>query len=465
MENIKTRNKLIFVQFPCLSEKKISYTELLSKWKEDQRKKHGRSANFETRYPSELIQKFIRYNKKTFSFLNISALEENANLLLTSNEYVGAVPINSPVDGKPMGDLIITPRFNEEKKGFEQISELFPLVETTIRPEFKDDCLLSSGAVVKPPLYYDSMVFINLMETALKANWRKFQCINKTCNNPGASTQWDKYAITSIDPFKTFLYPNRINDLRKNHKEWQELLVVFDIAVDEINSVKTPLKIKAQVREQVQKITELNSGINRIQTERLIVKASDPLVIKNLKKQGNIILSNNFSESKAWRIDFNLFFERYCQFIFKEIANEIGAKSYSNFSYYAKFLSIRPAWSLSRLEPDIVLSKNDSIINIDAKYKAHMFNMSSSSDSLKESHRDDLHQLFSYNSFDQNRNKMGILIYPHNDIKILQINYSNRINNLTNSTYLIGIPMGLNNVQEIKLSLKDICNNLNKNVT
>jgi 5-methylcytosine-specific restriction endonuclease McrBC regulatory subunit McrC len=46
-------------------------------------------------------------------------------------------------------------------------------------------------------------------------------------------------------------------------------------------------------------------------------------------------------------------------------------------------------WSLSYLEPDIVIMKNELEIIVDAKYKSHLFNLKGATEELKEEHRKD----------------------------------------------------------------------------
>jgi hypothetical protein len=457
MSKIPQKNNNVFDRFNCLSDRNISFEKLSSKLKEHHRKQRGKSdVKIDKRYPSELFQKFIRYNKVGFEFLKLNVVEENGKLNIISNEFVGAIPIYSPIDGKPMGDLIITPRFSDSKNAFEQIIELLPQIESTIKPDFLDTHLLSSGVNANPPLYYEATIFIDLFEKSIKSKWQKFQSKDIIFASPLSSTKWDKYAYLSTDPYKSLNYPARVNILTYDHREWQQILNVYDIAVKEVISTSTPSRIKIQYRDKLNRLNSLTAGINRIKKSHLSIKAADPILIKRLKKQGNIILNSSYSEAKAWRIDFNEFFERYCQYIFETLAKEIGGKTYSNLSYNAHFTKTRPIWSLSKLEPDILFVKDGHMFSIDSKYKAHMFNIYSNSSTLKETHRSDLHQLLAYNSFDQNKNKIGFLVYPSQEINSIKTKYTNRFNNLTNTVFFYGLPIGKKHLNQIKINLKNI---------
>ena len=108
--------------------------------------------------------------------------------------------------------------------------------------------------------------------------------------------------------------------------------------------------------------------------EVLTIHISDPPVIKELKALGNIILSDNASNQKAWRLDFAEFFERYVQYLVHTVALRKGAHDLANPKYSISGSGL-PKWSLRYLEPDIVLHKDRFQYVIDAKYKSHIYNV------------------------------------------------------------------------------------------
>lgn len=439
----------VFLKFCCLSEERISFMKLRSMW----HKKGLIKADLGM--PSHYLQKFIRLNKKQFDFLGIQAYEDGFDLVLISNEFVGSVPLRSPIDGKAIGDLVILPRYTENSEPFNQVTELISFLDTKFSPEFAN-WKLNSGNIVKPPIFYDAIKFIEVFQEAVKVNWRKFESIERTLSHPTTSTKWDKYAISSIDPKKIFQFPTRINNLSTVHKEWQSILFVFDIAVEIIQSVNTPLNIKVQYRDKLHKLISRVSSIDRKPIEKLLINASDPLIIKKVKEQANILLENDSNETKAWRLNFSLFFERYIQHLFSSVSSEIGATAYPNYTYRKYVNGYSPSWVLSKVEPDIVFVKGESFVNIDVKYKSHMFNVSSNSVNLKETHRLDLHQIMAYSSFTNGSEKNSILIYPNSKFSKYPIAYNNGLNNNKNNVYLIGVPIGIKHVKQVKEHLKQL---------
>lgn len=419
----------------------IPFVELQKKWKCDKR------------YPESAIQRFIKLNAKSFDFLKIKAEgvfhEGKFALRLTTSNYVGCIPTYSPVNGKLFGDILVTGRFNED------IMELLSVTGDCILPEFNDNLELSSGEISKPPLYFECANFIDLYLNACKANWRKFDNKMQIKTYPDASTQWDRYAITSIDPLQTFKYQNKNNILTTNHTEWQELTYILHLAITEIESIRTPLRSKLAYIEKINKLKQTYSANTLRAISRVNIHMADPIIIKELKKVGNIILGDLSSRKISWRLDFAVFFERYVQFLLESIAREKGAKEFCN-PHFRITGQHKPQWCLSYLEPDIVIQREDQQYVIDAKYKSHMFNLQSNSEDLRDTFRSDLHQVLAYTSLNTMSEKKGILIYPASHFDVSTIYIKSQLNGRRNHVQLIGIPLIKSEVENIKKRINDI---------
>jgi 5-methylcytosine-specific restriction endonuclease McrBC regulatory subunit McrC len=89
-----------------------------------------------------------------------------------------------------------------------------------------------------------------------------------------------------------------------------------------------------------------------------------------------------------------------------------------------------------------------------------MFNVSSNSVNLKETHRLDLHQIMAYSSFTNGNEKNSILVYPNTKFCKYPIAYSSGLNNNKNNIYLLGVPIGIRHVNEVKEQLKKLLSNI-----
>lgn len=268
-------------------------------------------------------------------------------------------------------------------------------------------------------------------------------------SHPCSSTNWSKYSIQSINPDNALKFENKKNILSREHKEWQELIYVLNIAIYEFESIKTPLSIRLRcfsVVSALKRYLNVHSCIKPITKFQL--HSYEPAIIGELKTNANKLLEHNTENSKSWRIDSAELFERYVQYIMIQIGKINNANVICNnkFTITGNHL---PTWTLRYLEPDIIFNKKDALYFVDAKYKSHMLNLQSSSGILKEAFREDLHQILAYSSFDTSKYKSSILIYPCDKLKILKLDAINNIKDIHNYIYLIGIPfttVGYNNL-------------------
>lgn len=416
---------MAIIRIQCLKEHFIPFTKLNTDWKGDKR------------YPEQAIQRFIAYNKDVFSFLGVSASLDEVNfekgLRIIASNYIGAAPLRKPSSGKYYTDIQITSRFGEN------VSEIVYLLKDVLEPDFLDKNLYHKDQL-SAPFYFDCVNYFNSFLKAIQEPWNKFDTIKKVESHPCSSTNWSKYSIQSINPDNALKFENKKNILSREHKEWQELIYVLNIAIYEFESIKTPLSIRLRcfsVVSALKRYLNVHSCIKPITKFQL--HSYEPAIIGELKTNANKLLEHNTENSKSWRIDSAELFERYVQYIMIQIGKINNANVICNnkFTITGNHL---PTWTLRYLEPDIIFNKKDALYFVDAKYKSHMLNLQSSSGILKEAFREDLHQILAYSSFDTSKYKSSILIYPCDKLKILKLDAINNIKDIHNYIYLIGIP-------------------------
>lgn len=402
------------------------------------------------RYPETALQKFILRNAENFKFLEVDATGEYADsgkfvLKLTTSKYIGCVPLLSPSTGLPSGNLIITGRFGED------VSELLSVIGDFVEPEFNEQIKLSLGSYIKPPLYFECQNYIDRYIEARRYKWRKFDNIEKIESRPTNSTRWDIYALKSYEPRNTLKYPNCCNVLSKNHREWKELNYVLSLCIDEIMSTRTPIRSRKAYIEKIKNLLNTFDRHTLHTVSEVKIHMSDPVVIKELKETANRVLQNASRSQNAWRLDFAVFFERYVQYLLKEVARTKGARITCNphFPIYGN----RPAWALKYIEPDIILDKSNTQYIIDAKYKPHIYQINGDSAQLRETFRDDFHQILAYSSFGGNKQKNIMLIYPSDHFVSRELDVHSGINGYSAKVYLVGISLKKMDLEETKKSL------------
>ncbi len=437
----KNETVCLFPRLSTLDTFRISADRLIVAFKEDKR------------YPESFLQRFIAANRKSFGFLGITAEIEQVdyrfNLVLTTSKNIGTVPVYSPRH-KPTCDLIVSGRYKEE------VGELIPILGTYIHPEYSDRLSLVRESQQTPPLYLECCRFIDKYIEAQRFKWQKFSTSTQIQSIPNSGTDWNRYARdVAADPLSFGSFHNRRNVLTTEHTEWRKLNFVLLIAIEILSSQKTPIRARFQYRNKIETLSRMVNKESALPVDELILHASDPLVIKDLKAIGNLVLREHVNQSIAWRMDYAEFFERYVQFLFSGVAQRKGCSVFSNEHYSIRGKS-KPRWCLSYLEPDLVLQKDGSQFIIDAKYKSHIFNWREETEELRTSFRSDLHQVIAYSSFSQSARRNIMLVYPYSEFFHSIVEVHSPLDPTTVSVNLVGIPMEKKSLSQTMDNLSSI---------
>ncbi|WP_462222653.1 hypothetical protein [Ferruginibacter sp.] len=437
----------VFAEIPCLTERSafLSGIALQKKW--------FRSAD--KRIIGQYLQKFIDYNSSQFKFLGVQPFiigtDQNTSLAFRSSSYIGTIPLRASDTGKQIGDFVVMPRFTGRDR-FEDYIEILNLLGTEISPEVIDSLPLASGKNFRPPLYLEAVKFIASLEALLMRPWRKFDNVEKISSQPSGQINWNKYINKEYKVENRLKFPIRKNILSEFHIEYSEIRYVFDICKNELLSSNTPQRIKNTIRPKLNFIEEKLYLHKPKTTNTISIKSSDSPTIRTCKEQANKILNFTLVDSTAWRVDFSDVFEKFVQYIFKEVAKETGGKLFTNFKFNSKTLK-HYSWELKHIEPDAIYQKEKFLLFIDAKYKSNLYNKFDNSEILKDEYRHDLHQIMAYSSFSKTVLKYGFLCYPSDHLELKTIKYKNTINEVINTVSVLGIPLKKVSINEIKKAL------------
>ena len=454
MIEIKTID--VFDEVPCLTESSTP-----RKWREIQKKWHGPAGKDKFKAP-EQVQKFITFNKYSFDFLEVTpailGTDQNTSIAFRTSKFIGTIPLRAADTGKQIGDFVVIPRFTGRDR-FEDYIEILNLLGTEISPEVIDSLPLASGKNFRPPLYLEAVKFIASLEALLSRPWRKFDNVERISNQPSGQINWIKYINNEYKVESRLDFSARKNILSEFHFEYAEVRYVFDICKNELLSSNTPQRIKNTIRPKLNFIEEKLYHHKPKVANKLLVKSSDSPTVITCKMQGNKILNFNLVESTAWRVDFSDVFEKYVQYIFKEVAKETGGKLFANFKFHSR-TSKHYSWELKHIEPDAIYQKESLLVFIDAKYKSNLYNKFDKSESLKEEHRHDLHQIMAYSSFSKSDFKYGFLCYPSDKIEVKRITFKNGINEASNTIFIFGVPLKKESIGDAKSLLIKELNNI-----
>lgn len=416
--------------------------------------KMRRSWKWADRSMESVIQRFILLNKRNLDYVGIlpELIDDNSKpaLKLTASKYIGSVPIISPMNGKAVGDIIVTGRFGENA------GELISLLDSNIKPEYSDEFRLVQDSQMTPPIFIECCKYIDTYLEAERLHWHKFTNEIKVQKQPSSSTLWTEYALrTAKNPLEFSTFKNKCNTLTVEHDEWAQLNFVLSLAISELDSVRVPMRTRAIYASRIASLKIKLLDKKKIPTDKVLKRMSDPYIIKQLKDLANIILSNKTNEKLAWRMDYAEFFERYVQYLLGGVAKKKGAREIDN-PHYGISATSRPAWGLSYLEPDLILQKENDQYVIDAKYKSHIFNWDDETEDLKDTFRHDFHQILAYCSFNNMRTKKAMLVYPFSEFISRRLSINSSLTHSDAYVYLVGIPLEKAKIGETQERLSEL---------
>ncbi|MDY7539657.1 hypothetical protein RGU72_15495 [Undibacterium sp. 5I1] len=434
----------IFCELPCLTEqfKQFSGIELQKTF----------FKNADKRLIGQVLQKFVNYNAKSFEFLGVTpsivGIDQDVSLCFRTSAFVGTIPLRAPDTGKQIGDFVVVPRFIARDRYADYV-EILNLLDNQIEAQFIESLPLKSGYHFRPPLYLEAVKFIDCLTELTKTHWQKFSRVEKTAQAPVGQVNWNKYIANQFKVENQQRYPVATNVMTEFHAEYAQLAYVFSLCKNEINSPRTPVSLKLRIKKKLDVLEEKLYFHRPLKTDHLIEKQSDLPVVKRCKEQANRVLNFQGNLGTAWRVDFSDVFEKFVQHIFTMVAKQIGGNFFANYKII-RDSKRHYAWELHHLEPDGIFKKDSSLLTIDAKYKSHLLNRTSSSEQLKTDYRHDLHQILGYASFDTHAEKKAILCYPSNELEVTETVYLNRINQSKIRVKILGIPLRADTMSEVK---------------
>jgi len=410
---------------------------------------------------ANLILDFQRTNQELLNFLDITITcvgnDRNSKMECMTSRYVGAIP-TVVFGGEAGGDIFVYPgrMSGSGEQALSELTSILLLLDEDIQPEFYPSQPLKNAFALRPPLYYEAIKYLRLYQRAIPVRWRKFRTERRSYPYPKGSTDWEAYAQNLSTPQNWTRFPARDSVLTVNHPEWQELKYVFELAAAELMRPSAPQKLRTQYAHLIQELGLRTKDIPAREPHAIREHVSDPVVIKELKRQANILLTRRTTQCTAWRIDVAKVFELYVQLVLKQALQQFGWGDclYAN----ARFSGAGqiPPWGLQYLEPDIVINHEDVMLIADAKYKSNLFAKSNRNDPIhKETHRHDLHQLLAYCAFAPQKDKLAMLVYPYNEVYVQELSYQDPFAHTKNTVLLVGLPFEADHVAETVRKVKE----------
>jgi len=346
-------------------------------------------------------------------------------LLVRSSMKVGAVPLLSPVTGRPDFGLVVEPRFTWTSAGdmlagtgFRIIPELLPLPE------------LPQSERRVPPWVLSSVVLTRL-RALLDSLQRRFIVTSADLRAPRGQVDWHRYASTRFAVGRPLDVPCTYPDLRDDERLLSAMHWVVRRHRDALRGQTSAGLVVRRLLEMCEFLLARLSGttprmpdsgarktwFGRTISARVFregVQAIDWTV----EERGLAGLSD--LAGLAWRMDMEVFFEAWVEAIAESVARRAGATLRAGRLQQTRVpVDWDPpaAGSQRSLLPDLVLEREDLVLVIDAKYKRHgeeieRVGWANASEELREQHRNDLLQALAYSTLFEAKRVVACLAYP-----------------------------------------------------
>ncbi|MCH5461944.1 restriction endonuclease [Lactobacillus sp. LC28-10] len=407
------------------------------------------------RTPLEDQATFIELNREAFLYLNIEARQENGELHLLTNGYVGAVPLRMPQagKGKAITDLIVRPRYGvHETDWFAWMSQMADFAGVSLAPETDSRLKLTRSEGTPTPRYLMAQEVIKNMVAVVKSrDWQLFKNERKLLERPVGSVNWTKYAKQAADPQKRLLFPTQVNVMTQNHTEFERALNVLSEAIQIINSRLTPNRVKQNCAQNIAFLghqISLNRSVMH-ETELFHIQMRESADVQKLKESLNVFIQQQTKREYSWRIDFSMLFERYVQKILAHTVERVDNNTRIGHTltphYRHQVSQLMPKY----LEPDMVAKFAGEKIVLDAKYKSYFYDrFGEGHESQQERIRHDIHQIIAYTSLIDART--AIVIAPvDGDEVVEEISQYDRI-----TVGVLGIPLDHRRAREYESSIR-----------
>lgn len=343
----------------------------------------------------------------------------------TASTSIGALPLLSPVTGRPDFGLVIEPRFAWKSAG-----EMLAGTGFRILPELLPIPSLPHSERRVPPWVLSSVVLARL-QALVRSLHRRFTQVEEDAAAPRGRVRWSPYATQRIPTGRHLAVPCSYPDLVAD----QEVRAAIHWTVRQHRaSLQSQLAAGLVVRQLLvlcdQLIHALSDVAPRLPRGGMHRLGHRPGLDSKLFRNGLEAIEWTFEErglaglsdlsGLAWRLEMETFFEAWVEAIAEAHAKRSGVEVTAGRLNQTRVpLDWQPAGTGSQrsLVPDVVVRGRDVVLVLDAKYKHHAedierYGWADAPEALREQHRADVLQALAYSTLFQAPRVVTCLVYP-----------------------------------------------------
>jgi hypothetical protein len=346
-------------------------------------------------------------------------------LSIAAGSQVGAIPLMSPVSGRPDLGLVVEPRFAWTSAG-----DVMASTGSKVVPS-----LLALPAVPRserrvPPWVLSSVVLARV-RALLDSMQRRFVVAEASLQAPKGQVHWTRYATTRFACGQALSLPCRFPDLRNDDELTSAMHWVVRRHRESLRGQGNGGLIVRQLLAECESLLMRLSGVSpRVPSparraawhqHQLSTRVfSDGLAAIDWTVEERGLGGVSELSGLAWRLDMESFFEAWVETLAERAARRYGAQLRAGRTSATKVpLDWRPpgAGSQRSLVPDVVMQRSDVVVVLDAKYKRHAqeierLGWTHVDELMREQHRNDVLQALAYSTLFDSPRVVACLVYP-----------------------------------------------------
>jgi hypothetical protein len=359
---------------------------------------------------AKLAQQLIIQNHAVLSLANVHGDTtfngRDVSIRLRTGNNIGAIPLVSPVTGKPDHGLIVKPRF-----AWDGIGAMLGQMGWRVAPVPLKLGTFEGSERSIPPWVLSSMILVRI-RNLLRLMDRKFDMIDEIRNAPRGRVRWCEYASRSLSIGRFLSVPCTFPDLRQD----RHLLGTVRYCLEQIiEALVSQVEHGAFVHRLIEFAEQLLFLLRDIPVFMPTPNQMESWLRRPLKtelfKDGvqalqwtiekRVLAGASRLEGIPWIMEMERFFEAWIETLFHSIARTTGGTlKTGRLQQTTRAIAWDPPYmgSQKSLIPDLWLEWGSTTLVIDAKYKRHFEELVTHSWSTieaewKEEHRSDLLQV------------------------------------------------------------------------
>lgn len=378
---------------------------------------------------ARLAEQLLVQNRQLFDHLNLEVASiydgSQVALQMESASTIGAVPLVSPLTGKPDFGVVVQPRFP-----WKGLGPMLGQMGWRVVPRPLRLPLLRRSERRVPP-WVISLMVLERLETLLRQLQRRFDFKEDVLPAPKGTIRWNDYVNRHLAAGRADRVPCRYPDLRDDSHLKGMIRWTAEIQARSLSTQVEHGGFVHQLLERAQGLIEKVRDVAPVRPAPTLTERFARLPLRSEILMEGLEAIEWTAEERGlagvcdlegipWVMDMDQFFEAWVECVLEKVSRNVGGALQRG---RLRQTQVPLRWEYPRvgtqlsLIPDFVLEAHDVTLIADAKYKRHFEEISSHTyrdvaDEIRETHREDILQVLAYSSLYGGRSRLALLVYP-----------------------------------------------------